>query len=184
MVCAERKTLVSQVWFLKSVRIVYFIKNVVMSGMMARVMKEHMIRGFEVGTDVVIILGGTNDLIRHIPGTTIANDVIEMHEAAKQLMLDNGITRPVTIAITIPDTHGKAHDEQRRIANQLIKRYVSAHAERTLLFDMEDIWPILSSPENAEMWSPDLMHFSIRGYDRMGYELYEIMKLHYLLSPR
>lgn len=150
--------------------------------MMVPAMKVHMENAFYSEANVVIILGGTNDLIRHVPGATIGAGIVEIHEAAKRLLRARGVDDPHTVAITIPDTHEARHDKERRVANKVIRHYVSANVASTLLFDMEDIWP-RDREGFSDLWSKDGMHFSEVGYDRMGYELYEILKLH-LMSAK
>ena len=158
--------------------------------MKASEMKLHMERLFYADTNVVIILGGTNDLIRKVPGATFAADVIELHETAKRLMREQGTSNPHTVAITVPSTHNPIYEEERRAANKIIRRYAADNADSTLLFDMEDIWPLVERTEEGqeedehanENWSPDKTHFSTHGYEKMGFELYEILKLHLLSS--
>ena len=150
--------------------------------MMVPAMKVHMERTFYGEANVVVILGGTNDLIRHVPGTTIGAGVVEIHEAAKRLMRERG-QEGHTVAITIPDTHEAHHDKERRVANKVIRHYASANAESTLLFDMEDIWP-LDRDGFRDLWSPDGMHFSEIGYARMGYELYKMLKIHLMAAKK
>jgi hypothetical protein len=123
------------------------------------------------GKNVVAILGGTNDLIRNAKGVDVASSVIALHEMAKKKMMDGGIT----IAITVPDMHNGC--AERLIANTLIRNYATANKGSTLLYDMEDNWPL--NKATAEYWSPDNLHFSLQGYERMGYEIYEILKMHF-----
>lgn len=154
-------------------------------GMLAAAMKARMESFFPSDKNIVIILAGTNDLLRRASGAAIGADVIELHETAKRLMRDGGTNRPYTVAITIPSTHTPSQETERLAANRIIRRYVSESSGSTLLLDMEDMWPVSSAADIERFnifWSPDMTHFSVQGYERMGYELYEIIKYHLLSS--
>ena len=153
--------------------------------MVVPAMMRHMEVSLREDVNVVIILGGTNDLIRHVSGHEIGNGVVQLHESAKRLMREhsNGAAEIHTIAITIPDPHNAKFEEERHIANSMIRDYASKSEGSTFLFDMESIWPVPGSDENESRWSPDKTHFSALGYERMGYELYEVMKSGGLIPP-
>lgn len=140
-------------------------------------MAAHLQKLFHTDVNVVIILGGTNDIIRHVPGGVIGLGVIEIHTEALRLMRQNGVDKPHTIAITIPDMHAdqQEKEEERLIANKIIRKYAADNPSTALLYDMERLW---TGTRDGDQWSPDGVHFSSLGYEAMGYQLYELMKLH------
>ncbi len=127
--------------------------------------------------NVFIILGGTNDLMRGSTGAAVASVVISIHEFAKNAMAEARVSPAHTLAITIP--YFKANDVEnahRLKANDLIRAYAVESGGSTWLLDMEQFWTPVS--EFQEFWSPDSIHFSKKGYDKMGFELYEVIKRH------
>jgi lysophospholipase L1-like esterase len=145
-------------------------------------MAVHMEKHYYGEPNVIIILGGTNDIVRHLPGAAVGAGVVGIHEEAKRLMRAHGVEKPHTVAVTIPNTHQISSDEERSIANKAIRRYVEENPSSTLLFEMEDIWPVSSRTKGEDyeaMWSPPItgqLHFSLAGYEAMGHGLYEIME--------
>ena len=127
--------------------------------------------------NVFIILGGTNDLMRGTTGSAIAGVVISIHDFAKNAMSEARVSPAHTVAITIPYFEtDNLRNANRLKANELIRKYAVESGGSTWLFDMEQFWTPVS--EFQEYWSPDSIHFSKRGYDKMGFEIYEVIKRH------
>ena len=126
-------------------------------------------------TNIVIILAGTNDCIRNVNSKTIAETVIGIHEEAKRRMKAAQISPAHTIAVTIPAFEG-ASDSRIEI-NHLIRQYAVQHSRETWVYEMENF--SVPVEKYRDMWSPDNLHLTVKGYDKMGFELYEVIKRHF-----
>ncbi|XP_022799749.1 uncharacterized protein LOC111337668 [Stylophora pistillata] len=125
--------------------------------------------------DIVIILGGTNDL--GVPldknGEPLFRRLRSLHELALQ-------HSPLSVAVTIPETGYETVDEytvvreKRLQVNALLKNFVQQHGDRMLLSDLATKLPpeSLSDEDRRTFWA-DHLHFSLAGYDRMGATIFE-----------
>lgn len=128
--------------------------------------------------DLVIILGGTNDL-----GFPLNNDgkplfgrLRSLHELALR-------HSSLSVAVTIPETGYETIDrftavrEKRLQVNNLLKNYVQDCGSKMLLCDLSTKLPrqSLSEEDRRKLWADDL-HFSAAGYDRMGEIIFEDIK--------
>lgn len=145
-------------------------------------MRDNFMRYFKDGgnvTNIIIILGGTNDCLYGFNASRVASAINGLHSDAKFLLKSAKMSPSFTIAVTMP-FYGirmpDVRDNCRLETNKLIRDYSLSSHGSTWLFDMENF----SFPQEnyPEMWSPDKLHLSGKGYEKMGFELFEIIKLH------
>ena len=132
----------------------------------------------------VAILGGTIDVLNRRKVSAIMPNIIGMHEKVLRYTFANTATairsnklivqsQPTnqnqlfSIAMTIPpiDTvHGSIEIDNLRLSlNQEIRRFAGNCEERIVLVDLENIYNQSYAAEEHN-WSPDLLHFSAKGY--------------------
>lgn len=135
----------------------------------------------------VAILGGTIDVLKKRPAAETIKDIISMHETVLKFKpstttkeveeevansdsntnINTNKNRLFSFAITLPpiDTvHGpKDINELRLELNEKIRNFASNCQDRVVLIDLESIYD-QSYAEEEHNWSPDLLHFSPKGY--------------------
>lgn len=131
--------------------------------------------------DLVIILGGTNDLGMSLnkDGEPLFRRLRSLHEIALR-------HSPLSVAVTVPETGYEVMDrftvvrEKRLQVNALLKNYVQDCGSKMLLSDLSAKLPrkSLSEEDRIKFWADDL-HFSPAGYDRMGEIIFEDIKHHF-----
>lgn len=143
--------------------------------------------------DVVIILGGTNDIIE--PKQGLENALLEGIKMLHSRVKGHGAK---CIALTIPETdfyfHGlgkrglswvKAEGERIRLeVNENLRKYIDQGDNSVILCDLEKKFPQqgLSKEDLGKFWS-DGLHFTEEGYNKMAGIIYQDMK-QFLLSDR
>jgi lysophospholipase L1-like esterase len=131
--------------------------------------------------DLVIILGGTNDLAHLVTRDDSAVDILEGLKKCYQYILSSGSN---LLCLTVPerriDTQStmiaiKARDARLRL-NALIHAYVRDHQEHhqddkpsVYLWDLARNAPF--SVVHQGLWSADGLHMSTTGYDFVGEEI-------------
>jgi lysophospholipase L1-like esterase len=143
--------------------------QIIESGLSAEI-TQHMlgrlpdILSLNPGFKVVIILAGTNDL------WGLKNELISMNNIKKlhRIALTGNMTEPVyTVAITIPEIKEYTNTHHRLILNEGIKSLSHKCSQRIALLDFESAFN-QSVPGNIEKyWSPDEIHLSPHGYDKV-----------------
>lgn len=128
--------------------------------------------------DLVIILGGTNDLGLSLnkDGEPLFRRLRSLHELALRYS-------PLSVAVTIPETGYEAMDrftavkKKRLQVNALLKKYVKDCGGKMILSDLSAKLPreSLSHEDRRKFWEDDL-HFTPAGYDRMGEIIFEDIK--------
>lgn len=128
--------------------------------------------------DVVIILGGTNDLGMSLDknGEPLFRRLKSLHELAQR-------HSSLSVAVTVPETGYEIMDgftvvrEKRFQVNALLKKYVQQCGSKMLLSDLAEKLPreSLSDGDRRKYWA-DHLHFSPAGYDRMGEIIFEDIK--------
>lgn len=127
-------------------------------------------------SNIVIVLAGTNDcILRKENSRDIADTIIKIHDDVKRRMKSVRLSPAHTIAVTIPMFDGAGND--RIEINRLIREYVVQHSHETWLYEMENF--SIPAVKYRDLWSPDYLHFTAKGYDKMGFELYEVIKRHF-----
>lgn len=127
---------------------------------------------------MVAIWGGTNDLAAGRTASEVVDDILAMHESVLRYRnphLDDhrgsgNRTSDVmfSIAITIPP-NGRFGDDQetnRLNINKEIRKFASRCRDRVALVDV-DI-DAFDQKSHTEEWSPELIHFSVKGYADVG----------------
>lgn len=140
--------------------------------------------------NIVIILGGTNDIIEAKKGLedTLFEGIKRLHDSAT----GQGAN---CIAMTIPETDVYFKDLGKRglswvkeegenirlVVNEKLRKYVNESDNKIILCDLAEKFPqqSLSSEDLEKFWS-DGLHFTEEGYNRMAQIIYEDMK-HLLL---
>lgn len=130
--------------------------------------------------DLVIILGGTNDLGFSLDkdGEPLFQRLRSLHEIALKQC-------PVSVAITIPesgfDERSAVLGEKRTKVNELLKNYVQDCAGKMLVSDLSSKLPhnSLSEQDRRKFWHDEL-HFSPAGYDRMAEIIFDDIKHHFV----
>ncbi|RMX51187.1 hypothetical protein pdam_00004084 [Pocillopora damicornis] len=125
--------------------------------------------------DIVIILGGTNDLGMRLDenGEPLFSRLRSLHELALR-------HSPLSVAVTVPETGYETMDgytvvrEKRLQVNALLKNFVQQCGSKMLVSDLATKLPreSLSDEDRRTLWA-DHLHFSPAGYDRMGEIIFE-----------
>lgn len=116
---------------------------------------------------LVIILGGTNDIMRNTPPSDTIADIIALHEYAQTWSKQHNNMLTHTIAITAPDIYHGKFDYSRMAVNEGIREYVSRSNGVVKLLDLESSFN-QSIPEKKIYWYEDSLHFSVLGYDTIA----------------
>lgn len=136
--------------------------------------------------DLVIILGGTNDL-----GEMYSlGDERAVFDAIQELHLTSLASGAKTMLLTIPETDyiyenmgkdGTSYvkqqgEEGRLLINEMLRQFAEKTTGVTLCdFDKEHPHTSLSKEDKVKYWD-DGLHFTPEGYDRMGEIIFEHMK--------
>ena len=137
--------------------------------------------------DLVMILGGTNDVYHGLPAEVISEHVIAMHETvldtpqSRAASMTTSKNLVYTIAMTIPQL-GSSYPDERLEANEQIRAFASSRSDRVALLELESAFD-QETPENVRYWSPDGLHLSPIGYDTLGKMLYDVICTHFVLNP-
>ncbi|KIW00958.1 hypothetical protein, variant 1 [Verruconis gallopava] len=145
--------------------------------------------------DLVIILGGTNDLAYKLDRGLEGAE--EIFEHGLKVLYDYvlGSTDASLLVMTVPERAidkqssplAKRAREAREHLNSLIKRWAAEQKERVFLMDLAPMVPFPASNNDDDdgqpgkgYWSPDGLHMSVAGYDFVGEQLAGV--IHKLLS--
>jgi acyl-CoA thioesterase I len=120
----------------------------------------------EIQPEVVIILGGTNDLQDKRDASSIIVDLMKLHKLCHGHQLPNGQTVK-TIVVTIPPAawFDALQEGTREVINAQMKNFAKKHLAHTGLCDLAGSAEFTSVNKESEFWSPDGVHLSIKGYD-------------------
>jgi len=120
--------------------------------------------------DLVIILAGTNDLAHSTSADPIFEDIKSIHNLA----LDKGCTH--TLALGIPPSGWQERSEQARdmaaSVNAQLESWATANEQPTTTYLP---FPIQTFDRASDLWSPDGLHFSEKGYQLLGNSLAPIV---------
>jgi len=136
--------------------------------------------------DLVIILGGTNDIIEVKKG--LEDSLFEGIKRLHGLVVGQGAK---CIALTIPETDVYFRDLGKRglswvkeegekirlVVNDKLRKFVNECDDKIILCDLAEKFPQqnLSSADLEKFWS-DGLHFTEEGYIKMAQIIYEDMK--------
>lgn len=118
---------------------------------------------FVESPDVVLILGGTNDLSRLHP-KHIIELLLSLHRTAHSAGAITGV-------LTIPEclnsfSQKETFKDVREEVNKALCEFAHENADRTLFVDVAAAFP--QDEEHAHLWSKDGTHFSAKGYKALG----------------
>jgi lysophospholipase L1-like esterase len=122
---------------------------------------------------VVIILGGTNDLVHRFTGAQILQNLETMHTQALKSSVQRGHA-VYTVALTMPQCVWHVDQNTRLTVNKGLKAMVNRCKDRMMLIDLEDGLD-MRKLENDRYWSVDKVHLSAKGYDRVGELIYDTL---------
>lgn len=121
------------------------------------------VRLFDESPDVVLILGGTNDLSRLHP-KQITELLLSLHMIAHRAGAITGV-------LTIPESLNsfskeEAFKEVREEVNDALREFAKGNADKAVLVDVAAAFP--QDEEHADLWSKDGTHLSAKGYEALG----------------
>ena len=138
--------------------------------------------------DLVIILGGTNDIVEAKKG--LEDTLFEGIKSLHSYVIGQGA---MCIALTIPETDVSFKDLRKRglswvkeegenirlVVNDKLRKYVNECDNKVILCDLAEKFPqqSLSSVDLEKFWS-DGLHFTEEGYNKMAQIIYDDMKNH------
>lgn len=133
----------------------------------------------EIQPNLVIILGGTNDLQGRRDASSILVDLMKLHKLCHGYSLPNGNTVK-TIVVTIPPASwfDAMQDGTREVINAQIKNFAKKHLALVGLCDLAATPEFSHVDKESEYWSPDGVHLSIKGYDLFAQVLYTTLSKH------
>ena len=162
-----------------------FVNNTGISGDMTASMNSRIVHDvFDSSASFIIILGGTNDLIRLESPLHLLGRIILLHRLALTVRdgRPNFPLYPVigTLVITIPPVRGldfrrsdvREMEENRKLINKGIIKY----AEKCLNFPVLDLSEVFSLKNESLYLAHDDLHFSDLGYDKLGRMMYDFLK--------
>lgn len=125
--------------------------------------------------DIVIVLGGTNDLGHYRSSDQILTDLYEIYHSIYTFGLKSNRTI-VTIAMTIPPLQWPVDQNVRTEVNNALREYVTKNITRTYLCDIDKVLVTTGT----KYYCPDNVHFSAIGYDLIGDLVYYCLKENYV----
>ena len=151
------------------------VKNFGISGERLRKSMKDRLRRVIASTnpDVVIILGGTNDLLdmeKEVSANNYATQTNELIQDIKSLHLECHYKGIPTAALSIPETAIDDRDQNatvslmRRIINREMEDFANRSQTRTIFVDISTE---TDRKHNRKYWD-DGVHFTPMGYDRVA----------------
>jgi lysophospholipase L1-like esterase len=142
----------------------------------------------DTSADLVIILGGSNDVYVGRSAERISKNLQTLHETAlnssvmgKKQVRTVAITIPEVSEMFIPDLY--AADQIRLEVNENLRSFAESNRDRVALLDLESAFEQVQ-PENLIYWSSDRVHLISEGYDAVGQMLYELISTHTITKDR
>lgn len=128
--------------------------------------------------DLVIILGGTNDLasLKEAKQFDLFEKIKSLHKMAHEIgMKTCAVTIPQTAFDVLPISY--EYVEYRESVNNQIRDFASNNSAMVCLCDVSLKIPMYGVRNNelASHWDDEL-HFTPKGYDRMGELIFEVIK--------
>ena len=124
----------------------------------------------EYNIDLMIILGGTNDIGQgYYENKQIISSIIDLHKSCHS----TGISK--TLLITIPQCKNQT-TQLVKIRDEINTKLIQFHQEnqnKVLLFDMNKEIPY---SDNNKIWSQDGLHLSPLGYEKMANCIFNILQ--------
>jgi lysophospholipase L1-like esterase len=135
-------------------------------------------------SNLVIILGGLNDLAVNRDPDSIVETITEIHEVALSRSTQ---ARPTyTLAVTLPQLGVDGdHPLSAGITevNEGIRAFAEQNSDRIALLDIENTFNMSNGESNSRYWSADFIHLSPLGYDTVGTLIYKTIANKVLPEP-
>lgn len=137
----------------------------------------------EIQPDIVIILGGTNDLNSKRDASSILVDIMKLHKMC-HLYINKHNNTVQTIVVTIPPASwfDAVQEGMREVVNAQIRNFAKKHLTATALCDLAAAPEFKYVNKESEYWSPDGVHLSIKGYDLFAQLIYNTFSKHNMTS--
>lgn len=168
----------------KNTNVIFEIVNHGVSGETTKDMTPRLAKILDDGAsfDLVIILGGTNDV------GTCREDADALFKRIKclheKVLKHNSATK--TVAVTLPETGYETLSgyekfmEKRLCVNELLRNF-ALDKERVVISDLSNKLPRHSlSTEDLDKFWDDGLHFTAQGYNKMAEIIFEDVKHLYL----
>jgi lysophospholipase L1-like esterase len=123
--------------------------------------------------DVVIVLGGTNDLGHHRTTSEILTDLYEIHHTINNFGLKSN-RNIYSFVMTIPPLGWPVNQATRNEVNIALREYVTKNITRSYLIDLDKI--LTTTHNDKKYYSNDAVHFSPAGYDLIGSLIFNGLK--------
>jgi lysophospholipase L1-like esterase len=131
---------------------------------------HHIRRVTNPSLSLVILLAGTNDLGHGSPSHDIVEYIVQLHETA----LDNSV--PATLAIGIPPSAYTSHNSQAKAVVDRVNANLQSYSEAQQPRRVHFVPFPFEYQRNGDDWSPDGLHLSPKGYQRLGESLVDVVK--------
>jgi len=122
--------------------------------------------GVDALADVVLILGGTNDLSGDLPPAHIADNLIKLHQMAHNVGAVTGFLTVPELGMGDGRREADLGRERRQAVNRVLTEYAQRHSDMMFIVDVANSFP--QDNEHAALWEADGAHFSARGYEALG----------------
>lgn len=128
----------------------------------------------EYHIDLMIILGGTNDIAQgYYENEQIISSILNLHRSCYSV----GILK--TVLITIPECKNQTTKlvEIRNDINKKLIEFYQDNKDKMYLFDMNTI---MKYNENDNLWSSDGIHLTPFGYQTMAHHIFNLLQQSWL----
>lgn len=113
--------------------------------------------------DLVLILGGTNDLRFWHDKETIFRNLCALHTEVHR---NNYRTAVITLPYVRSSSEQERVDDNRRWINASLREFAAQDPRQRLFIDLAAAIP--QDDAHMELWDADGVHFSLEGYDAMS----------------
>jgi lysophospholipase L1-like esterase len=113
--------------------------------------------------DIVLILAGTNDILRKHPPDRTAAMVSQLHQIAWDAGVRTGVMSIPPVCL-VGSTQLALLEEYRTKINRKLKELAVMNRHRTVFIDVAALVPL----SNPALWSSDGVHLTRAGYETIG----------------
>ncbi|GKY93680.1 hypothetical protein MPSEU_000335300 [Mayamaea pseudoterrestris] len=129
--------------------------------------ESQILRVKDPSLSLVVILAGTNDLGHGFGEDEIAKNVLQLHKIARRNQV------PATLAIAIPPSGYTSQNEAARLVVQGVNEALQEYSAREPNMSFTP-FPF-EFERGGENWSPDTLHLSPTGYEKLGQSLASVV---------
>lgn len=123
--------------------------------------------------DVVVVLGGTNDLGHHRSKDEILADLYEIYHTINSFGLKSN-RNIYSFVMTIPPLGWPVNQTTRDEVNIALREYVTKNITESYLIDLDKV--LTTTHKDKKYYSSDNVHFSPAGYDLIGNLIFNGLK--------